>query len=66
MQRVNGIPQVPSNLSAKLVKEDESKTIYFIDKDFGLKEGLESKMNFKCIHPTRPNMCEILIKIDRI
>lgn len=66
MKRVSKIPQVPTNLSAKLVKEDESKTIYFIDKDFGLKQGLESNMNFKCVHPTRPNLCEILIKIDRV
>lgn len=59
-------PRVPVNLSAKLVKEDGSKTIYFIDKDFGIKEGLMSKMNFKIIHPTRPNLCEITIPIERI
>jgi len=66
MKKLNGIPQVPFNLSAKLSKEDGSKTVYFIDKDFGIKEGLEHRMNFKCIHPTRPNLCEILIKIDRV
>lgn len=59
-------PRVPVNLSAKLVKEDGSKTIHFIDKDFGIKEGLMSKMNFKIIHPTRPNLCEITIPIERI
>lgn len=59
-------PRVPVNLSAKLVKEDGSKTIYFINKDFGIKEGLMSKMNFKIIHPTRPNLCEITIPIERI
>lgn len=59
-------PRVPINLSVKLVKEDGSKTIYFINKDFGIKEGLMSKMNFKIIHPTRPNLCEITIPIERI
>jgi len=66
MKKIKGIPQVPFDLSARLVKEDESKAVYFIDKDFGLKNGLSHRMNFKCIHPTRPNMCEILIQIDRV
>lgn len=59
-------PRVSVNLSAKLVKEDGSKTIYFIDKDFGIKEGFMSKMDFKTIHPTRSNLCEITIPIERI
>lgn len=63
---IKGTPQVPTKLSAKLSKEDGSKTIYFIDKDFGIKEGLMSKMNFNIIHPTRPNLCEITIPIQRI
>ena len=63
---IKGTPQVPFNLSAKLSKEDGSKTIYFVDKDFGIKEGLMSKMNFNIIHPTRPNLCEITIPIQRI
>ena len=65
-KKIKGTPKVPITLSAKLSKEDGSKTIYFIDKDFGIKEGLMSKMDFKVIHPTRPNLCEITIPIDRI
>ena len=59
-------PQVPTSLSAKLSREDGSKTIFFIDKDYGIKEGLMSKMNFNIVHPTRPNLCEITIPIERI
>jgi hypothetical protein len=58
--------KVPFKLSAKLSKEDGSKTIYFIDKDFGIKEGFSNKMDFKILHPTRPNLCEILVPIERI
>jgi hypothetical protein len=58
--------KVPFKFSAKLSKEDGSKTIYFIDKDFGIKEGLSNRMDFKILHPTRPNLCEILVPIERI
>lgn len=64
--QIKGTPRVPFSKSAKLSKEDGSKTIYFVDKDYGLKNGLISKMNFKIIHPTRPNLCEITIPIERI
>jgi hypothetical protein len=63
---IKGTPQVPFKLSAKLSKEDGSQTIYFIDKNFGISQGLMSKMDFKVIHPTRPNLCEITIPIERI
>jgi len=62
----NGTPRIPFSKSAKLSKEDGSKTIFFVDKDYGLKNGLSSKMNFKILHPTRPNLCEITIPIERI
>ena len=65
-KKIKGTPKIPFNLSAKLSKEDGSKTVYFVDKDYGIKEGLMSKMNFKTIHPTRPNLCEITIPIERI
>jgi hypothetical protein len=58
-RKIKGTPQVPTSLSAKLSKEDGSKSIFFIDKDFGIKNGLSSKMRFNIIHPTRPNLCEI-------
>lgn len=65
-KQIKGTPKVPFSKSAKLSKEDGSKTIFFVDKDYGLKNGLSSKMNFKVLHPTRPNLCEITIPIERI
>jgi len=65
-RKIKGTPQVPTSLSAKLSKEDGSKSIFFIDKDFGIKNGLSSKMRFNIIHPTRPNLCEIIIPIERV
>lgn len=59
-------PQVSIFLSAKLTKEDGSKSIYFIDKDFGIKNGLSSKMRFSILYPGRPNLCEITIPIYRV
>lgn len=66
VKEIKGIPQVPFKLSAKLTKEDGSKSIYFIDKDFGIKNELSSRMNFSVLHPTRPNLCEITIPIERV
>ena len=63
---IKGTPQVPISLSAKLSKEDGSKSIFFIDKDFGIKNGLSGKMRFNILHPTRPNLCEIIIPIERV
>lgn len=63
---IKGTPQVPISLSAKLTKEDGSKSIFFIDKDFGIKNGLSSRMKFNILHPSRPNLCEITIPIDRV
>ena len=60
------IISVPKKLSARLSKEDGSNVIYFIDKDYGIKEGLSSVMNFKVIHPSRPNLCEIKISLERV
>lgn len=65
-KQIKGTPKVPFSKSAKLSKEDGSKTVFFVDKDYGLKNGLMSKMNFKVVHPTRPNLCEITIPIERI
>lgn len=65
-RKIKGTPQVPTSLSAKLSKEDGSKSIFFIDKDFGIKNGLSSKMRFNILHPTRPNLCEIIIPIERV
>lgn len=63
---IKGTPQIPSNLSAKLSKMDGNQVIYFVDKDFGIKQGLSSKMKFNSTHPSRPNLCEIIIPIERV
>ena len=66
MGRPGNVPQVPFKLSAKLSREDGSKSIFFIDKNYGIKVGLENRMNFSITHPTRKNLCEITIPIERI
>lgn len=63
---IKGTPQVPHSLSARLSKVEGNQVIYFVDKDFGIKNGLSSKMRFNILHPTRPNLCEITIPIQRV
>ena len=63
--KIVGIPKVPKDKSKCFIKEDGTK-IYFIDKDYGIKHGLSSKMNFRNLLSTSPNMCEITIKIERV
>ena len=63
---IKGTPQVPFSLSARLSKVEGNEVIYFVDKDFGIKNGLSSKMRFNILHPTRPNLCEITIPIQRV
>ena len=63
---VTGIPQVPKKLSKQLSNQDGSETVYFVDKNYGLSNGLKSAMNFSILHPMSPNMCELKCKIERI
>jgi hypothetical protein len=63
---IKGTPQVPFSLSARLSKVEGNEVIYFVDKDFGIKNGLSSKMRFNILHPSRPNLCEITIPIQRV
>ena len=63
---IKGTPQVPFSLSAKLSKVEGNQVIYFVDKDFGIKNGLSSKMRFNILHPSRSNLCEITIPIQRV
>ena len=63
---IKGTPQVPLSLSARLSKVEGNEVIYFVDKDFGIKNGLSPKMRFNILHPTRPNLCEITIPIQRV
>jgi len=61
-----GIPKVPKKLSKQLKTADGTETVYFIDKNYGLSNGLKPAMNFSILHPISPNMCEIKCEIERI
>jgi|TARA_B110000977_G_C10860891_1_gene409723 hypothetical protein len=63
---VIGIPQVPKKLSKQLSNQDGTEIVYFVDKNYGLSNGLATAMNFSILHPMSPNMCEIKCKIERI
>ena len=63
---VVGIPQVPKKLSKQLSNQDGTEIVYFVDKNYGLSNGLATAMNFSILHPMSPNMCEIKCKIERI
>lgn len=58
--------KVSKELGKKLTSLDTGKTMYFIDKQHGLKRGLMSVMNFRTLHPVEPNMCEIDLTLKLI
>ena len=59
-------PNVPFHLSKKLSSIEGTDIIYFIDKTWGLNNGLQTKMNFTSVFPTDEDFCEITIPILRI
>jgi hypothetical protein len=63
---VIGIPQVPKSMSKQLSNQSGTTKVYFVDKNYGLSNGLKSAMNFSITHPMFPNMCEIKCEIERI
>jgi len=63
---VIGIPQVPKKLSKQLSNQEGTKKVYFVDKNYGLSNGLKSAMNFSILHPMYQNMCEVNCEIERI
>jgi hypothetical protein len=63
---VVGIPQVPKNVSKRLKNQSGTEIVYFVDKNYGISNGLKSEMNFSILHPMYPNMCEIKCEIERI
>jgi hypothetical protein len=63
---VIGIPQVPKKLSKQLSNQDGTEIVYFVDKNYGLSNGLTTAMNFSILHPISPNMCELKCEIERI
>ena len=64
-KKIVGIPEVPIAKSKKLQGQD-GRIIYYIDKSYGIKNGLSSKMQFNNLLPINPKMCEISIEINRI
>jgi hypothetical protein len=57
---------VSKELSKKLINPDTGEVLYFIDRDFGLKRGLQSVMDFRNPLTIDPNMVRIRIKLNRI
>ena len=49
-----------------MFKKHDVETVYFVDKNYGLTNGLKSAMNFSILHPVSPNMCELHCEIERI
>jgi hypothetical protein len=64
--KIKGTPKVESKLSKKLIHPTTGETVYYIDKNEGMRLGLMSKMNFTNLHPLAQNMCEITIEIERV
>ena len=63
---IKGKPNVPFNLSKKVSSIEGTEVIYFIHKNWGLANKLDSKMNFSVVFPTDEDFCEITIPINRI
>jgi|TARA_R110000851_G_scaffold139632_3_gene276780 hypothetical protein len=61
-----GIPQVPKKVSKQLSSQDGTTKVYFVDKNYGLSNGLKAAMNFSITHPMFSNMCEIKCEIERV
>lgn len=58
--------RVSKDLGKKLTSPETGEVIYFIDKHHGIKRGLMSRMNFRTLHPTEPNMCQINLTLKLI
>ena len=63
---IKGTPKVPFNMSKKVSSVEGTEVIYFINKNWGITNRLNSKMNFSSLFPTDEDFCEITIPIDRI
>ena len=62
---IKGTPVVPMEFSKKMVSMDGERVVYYIDKDYGYRAKLYSKMVLSSTHPVYPNFCEITIPIER-
>ena len=64
-KKIIGTPDVPISMSKKFSKEDGT-VLYYVHKDWGIKRGLMSKMDFKNELVTDDSFCLITIDINRI
>ena len=65
-KQIVGIPQVPKSMSKQLSNQSGTTKVYFVDKNYGLANGLKAAMNFSITHPMFPTMCEIKCEIERV
>ena len=65
-QEIRGVPKIPKDKSKSLINTNTGEIVYFVDKNYGIKNKLMSKMNFNLLHPVYTNMCEITIPINRV
>jgi len=58
---------LPKSKSKALASKETGEMLYFVDKNYGIKHKLTSKMNFTVVHPIHTNMCEIegpIVRLD--
>lgn len=63
---IKGVPRIKKEYSKKMISDVDETVMYFIDRDYGLKRKLTSKMNYANVHPIDKNMVEITIEINRV
>ena len=56
---------VSKELSKKFINPDTNEVLYYIDRDWGFKRGLQSLMDFRNPLTMDPNMVRINIKLNR-
>jgi hypothetical protein len=57
---------IPMDKSKSLTSTKTGEIIYFVDKKYGMKNGLMDMMIFSSIHPIYTDMCEIKGNIIRV
>lgn len=65
-QRIVGTPKVPKEQSKQLQSIATGQLIYYIDRNYGIANGLKSKMKLADWYPSDDRFCEITIPIERV
>lgn len=68
---INEIPTnrtvtVPMLMSKKLISIEGDTVLFYINKNYGLANGLESLMDFSSVYPTDEDFCIINTNIVRV